>query len=969
MQSFEFWTVLLFSVSVCSHLFFYFVLHQHGHVSYPLALNSHDRFYDFTIFYDKFRLFHTAKFWSTGFPMNYPAPVAVVFEIFFKFFAPHALFWFVTFSVLCFVVPAAWFARALAARSIAPLVAWRFAAVLCLLSWPVLLIVDGGNAEVIVWVALALGMWAYATGRLWTAAILIGIAASVKLFPFVFLALFLSRGRIKYLLTGAAFFLLVSLVTLKIVGPTIAIAYHGINFGLQSFKVIYMAQWHTPENGVDHSLFALIKFILVVGFHHPPLAFAHLLSLYLPATAIGGVLLYFLYICRLPLLNQVLLFSVVAIYLTAFSGDGTLIHLYYPLAMLFLLSIQAWRDGITIPGLRLVLGCLVFSVSMESFLVVPHLAEGARFIGQAHAVSLGILLYAALRYPLGPPLADGLGETVLSQPVTAWAAEAAAAWNRRQQTKAEAKASAGIIAKESAPVSRLGLADAACLAALTIILLTLSYLRSRHRMFWSDEIMGVLVLRQPGWHALLHAWYAGLDSSGLWFYVFAKPWLAIFGCSEVSLREFSATGIAASAIVLWITARRFYSLVPVAASIFFVYAAMMSLRWQLVNGRTYGVLMLASSLVLYLIVRGDQDDQRRPTPLFLLATLGAYALLAGSHILGILYVGMFLAIQLTLDSMRRRPRLLLYLSALLPALAVVLFSLPNLRSTAALGKPTYWTLRPTLAQLLTSSQVFGGRRLGLVIALLLILLLLASRLRARPAATRNPVYVVLLGFAAFDLFFFVYSQIATPLYVDRYLVPFALAAVLLISELLAQLQAWLPTAGRVALVPAVLVGLIGLFEFAHTSGSPGLPLPNYTDAMLRQMPPGIPIVDSDVGSYVETEFYHSGDLQVPFEVPIDWPLSLTPEFHGGVSGLHEMDNFKAAGWYAAGILPSTTILSQNKDFIVVSFPDNLWLHRRILEDPRFQAVRIGSVPNVAPSQNAGELKSLDIYRVTYETAP
>jgi hypothetical protein len=27
------------------------------------------------------------------------------------------------------------------------------------------------------------------------------------------------------------------------------------------------------------------------------------------------------------------------------------------------------------------------------------------------------------------------------------------------------------------------------------------------------------------------------------------------------------------------------------------------------------------------------------------------------------------------------------------------------------------------------------------------------------------------------------------------------------------------------------------------------------------------------------------------------------------------------------------------------------------------------VPNVAPSQNAGELKSLDIYRVTYETAP
>lgn len=421
LKAFERWTVIFFAISVCYHLFLFFVLHQHGHLVYPYSLNAHDRFNDFTIFTEKFKYFHTAHFFEVGFPINYPAPAALVFEFFFRYTAPHEVFAFVSFCVLSFVIPAALFVSVLARRGISPWRATIFVAVLCLLSWPITLVIDRANAEVMVWLVMLGAMWAYATGRGWTAAALFSVAAAFKLFPFIFLALFLTRRQIWKLLYGVAVFVVVSVVSLKILGPTVVIAYRGILYGLASFKTNYMANWRTDENGVDHSIFSSVKLVLHFGFHHSSLDFSGWLRAYLLLTVAGGLLLYFLVIRKQPLLNQVLALSIISIYFTAFSGDGTLVHLYYPLAMLFLLAIQAWKDGVTIPGLSTILYCMMFCLSMETFLVVPRGLQGARLIGPAHAIALGVMLITALRYPLGPPLADDRGEIVLSQPITEWA--------------------------------------------------------------------------------------------------------------------------------------------------------------------------------------------------------------------------------------------------------------------------------------------------------------------------------------------------------------------------------------------------------------------------------------------------------------------------------------------------------------------------------------------------------------------
>lgn len=422
LRIFQLWTVLLFAISLCFHLFNRLVRHLHGFLGNPLSIKA-ERFSDFTIFYDKFAYFHRPEFWHVGFPINYPAPVELFFEFFFRFMAPHALLAFVIFSILSFTVPSALFAKALSRRGIRVGTAYPFVTICCFLSWPFVLIVDRGNAEVAVWLAMLIGMWAYATGREWVAAIFFGIAASMKLFPFVFLALFLSRRQLWNLVLGATTFFGVSIVSLKVLGPTIMAAYRGIAFGLASFKRNYMAEWHTSENGVDHSIFSTFKLLLLLIFHHSTDDFTGWLRVYLATTSIGGILLYLLVIRKLPLLNQVLTLAIACIYFTPFSGDGTLVHLYYPLAMLMLLAIQAHQDGVTIRGLAIVIYCMVVCLSLETFLTLNITGQGMRLIGPAHCVALGVMMVTALRYPLGPPLQETPNPVVLSAPVTYWAGE------------------------------------------------------------------------------------------------------------------------------------------------------------------------------------------------------------------------------------------------------------------------------------------------------------------------------------------------------------------------------------------------------------------------------------------------------------------------------------------------------------------------------------------------------------------
>ena len=147
-------------------------------------------------------------------------------------------------------------------------------------------------------------------------------------------------------------------------------------------------------------MLAFIK-VLIAGLllHHSLHALQIAFAIYVPAMAVFGILLYFLRIRKLPWRNQVLALTIASIYITPFSGDGTLIHLYGGFALCTFLALDAWKRQISVPGLRRMYICFALLFSIESFFVF----YGRRFEGQFKCLVMGVLLWNALRYPLGPP--------------------------------------------------------------------------------------------------------------------------------------------------------------------------------------------------------------------------------------------------------------------------------------------------------------------------------------------------------------------------------------------------------------------------------------------------------------------------------------------------------------------------------------------------------------------------------------
>ena len=510
---------------------------------------------------------------------------------------------------------------------------------------------------------------------------------------------------------------------------------------------------------------------------------------------------------------------------------------------------------------------------------------------------------------------------------------------------------------ENAP-SRLGIADAVGIICLVCALMVVSYLRSRHCMFWGDEIMGYEVLTQPTFAKLLLLWRHGIDSGGIWFYVLARPWIGLFGATEVSLRMFSAATICGSVTVLWLAARRRYELLPVAASIITVYALMQPLRWQLANGRTYGLVMLAFALVNYLHLRGEDDDQTKPTPLFLLATFGAYSVLVGSHTLGLLYLCAMLGTQLALDLSRRRMRWSLYLAAVL-SVWVVFISRANLLATAAIARPSFWTPKPTFRGLLVTQGLLGRQ---LTYAVLFLFVLALPFLRKR--ASRRAIYVILACFVALDLAMYFVSLYTTSIYSTRYLLPLAVAVIYIACELFtlvreadfrwSRLRVWLPAV-------YIFGALISLF--VHRFEPRLLPTPDYTGDLVALLPAGYPIIDPDVETFVSLEFYQHQKVGGRIKFPTDWQVAMDPAREGGVSGFHEMDNWHDMGLYTDDIVPTADALAGKKDFLVVVSPSSLiWVQRRILANPQYEVEPFATFSSEAISKYAF-LQDLKVVRV------
>lgn len=396
--------VVLSMISCISCLYCRLALHLDYPYTWPLFIPE-ARYTDFTIYADRFRHFHQSEFFDgPGFPFTYPAPVALIYELF--YLTPAPLYCFLATVIMASLCAVSFLGKKLYERNISKPVLLLFLATLVLLSYPMAFLFDRANMEINVWIFLILGVWAYSKERKWGAATCFGIAASLKLFPIIYLGLFLAKKQYRLLFFSGAVFLVTTLISLDIVGPTFGYAVHGVSAGLSAFRNLYALQLHPSEIGFDHSLYTFIK-IAEYRYHLDNMGMY--LSGYIAIVALIGTALFFGIIRNLPFLNQVLLLTIAAIWLPPVSSDYTLVHLYIPFAMLTLYAMEANRAGIKVRGLLLIFIGLAIIFTPQTYLIYHyvylskslHVISASDIVlgGQVKALVLFGLFIVGLKFP------------------------------------------------------------------------------------------------------------------------------------------------------------------------------------------------------------------------------------------------------------------------------------------------------------------------------------------------------------------------------------------------------------------------------------------------------------------------------------------------------------------------------------------------------------------------------------------
>ena len=516
--------------------------------------------------------------------------------------------------------------------------------------------------------------------------------------------------------------------------------------------------------------------------------------------------------------------------------------------------------------------------------------------------------------------------------------------------------------------------DALGMAAGFLFTLLITLVLSRGRLFWEDEMLGWMLLRDPSWTHMVSAWRLGADGGGFLFYLTGRAWLHLFGTSEMAFRLYTSVCFGLALAVVWVAARRFYSIGSVAFAVVNTFFFSRPFVAHFREGRFYGLLVLEVALGLWLAFA--LADVPKPTrPRWFVALFLVHASLVTSHPLGIVFSAFLLATTAVLDHLAGRLRPLLYLAGVASWL-LLLPERANMAASAAVGQPHFWIGRPTVLYILA---VYTGLSNEIVLVLLGILaLLLWSRhrgpsLRAAMRAAwaeRTSAYVATAALLLIPIAFLLQGGLSGHwLFSDRYLLPVTLTLVFVTAEglallraqnVLAQVERFRLPAGfpfaaddsfaaifrfaagaALALYPALLL----FWDFHHVAEFTPSSL-DYTAALTAKLPPSAAVVCEDVVSFTDLiGRQHSSDVHYTFL--LDWPQALSPKAPPlEVTQFHLMENWRKVGYFAGSIQPIREFLAHNPRFYVLhavalprsSDPPGVGnpLVERFQHDPRFE---------------------------------
>ena len=259
-------------------------------------------------------------------------------------------------------------------------------------AYPIFYALHQANLEAVIWVTIAIAVWAIFREKWWLAAVLLGVFGSMKIYPLLFLAMFLTARKYRQLIASVAIAILVTLASLKFFGPTLGTAFQRTSTGVHKFTEIGLL-WGVPATSVpfDHSLPGLMHFVLKGSPGLLMLVMRH----YMLGAGIVMTALYLGRMWRMPRVNQVFFLSLAAVTIPPVSFDYTLQLLYVPWAWLLLLVVRNWQAGQKVRELLFAMVGMALLLSPEIFIHI----RGEDHYGQFKAVVLLAMLALSLAYP------------------------------------------------------------------------------------------------------------------------------------------------------------------------------------------------------------------------------------------------------------------------------------------------------------------------------------------------------------------------------------------------------------------------------------------------------------------------------------------------------------------------------------------------------------------------------------------
>lgn len=351
-------------------------------------------FADINCYWQRFTTLHTMAFFQyPGQPWAYPAPSAFIYQFLYSI-STYETFRrvYLWLGIVLVAIAASCFGIAMQREGLVWKKAAAFSFAVSVLSWPIYFSFERGNIESYLWVMLACALALYILGYWQMAAVAIGFVAAFKIYPILFLGLFLPARRYREMAEVLLSASLTTLAGLLFLSRHLRLSARFTQDGIRFFLHNFSARFLEDVNGYDHSLWALLKYPIR---SHPGFT-ERALSAYTPLAGLLALVFYFTVVWKASRFNQLLAICIFIVILPSTSFDYTLQALYIPFAWLCIAAVRARRVGHNLRGATAYFVCFALLFGPLVFIRGQLFNYG----GQVKALVLLALLYLLARFPL-----------------------------------------------------------------------------------------------------------------------------------------------------------------------------------------------------------------------------------------------------------------------------------------------------------------------------------------------------------------------------------------------------------------------------------------------------------------------------------------------------------------------------------------------------------------------------------------